>query len=87
MKRKMKNVKTGRSLTIVEYIMLKDSCFEYYVTSKNHGDGDTVEILAYGNDVEPAIVSLFDIKANIAFRTKNLGSLLPVPGWKWVKNR
>jgi len=83
--RKMRNVKTGKNITVVEYIMMKYSCFEYYVTSKNHDGGDTVEILSYGEDVEHAVVSLSEIKASIAFRTKNLDSLLPVPGWKWVK--
>ena len=80
--RKMRNEKTGKNITVVEYIMMKYSCYEYYVTSKNH---DTVEVLVYGDDVEPAIVSLSEIKDSIAFRTKILDSLLPVPGWKWVK--
>lgn len=85
--RRMKNVKTGRIINIVEYVMLKDSCYEYYITNKKYNKGDSVEILAYGADVEMAILSLSAIKAQIGFHTKSLGQLLPVPGWKWIKER
>lgn len=82
--RKMKNKKTGKSITVIEFIMLKYNCYEYYVTNKNYDDG-TVEILAYGDDIEYATVHLSEINATtVIFRTKDLDSLLPVPGWKWV---
>ena len=80
----MKNKKTGKKVTVSEYIMLKYCCYEYYVIGKNHDDGDTAEILAYGDEIEQTTVSLAEIKATIAFRTKDLDSLLPVPGWKRV---
>jgi len=82
--RKMKNKKTGKNVTVSEYIMLKHCCYEYYVIGKNHDDDDTVEILVYGDEIEQTMVSLSGINANIAFRTKDLDSLLPAPGWKWV---
>ena len=80
--RKMKNKKTGKIITVIEFIMLKYNCYEYYVTNKKYDDG-SVEILAYGDDVEHATVYLSDIKETV-FRTKDLDSLFPVPGWKWV---
>ena len=85
--RRMKNITTGKIISIVEHIMLKHSCDEYYLTNKKHDGDDSVEILAYGEDVEMAIVSLSAIKEQIGFRTKNLGQLLAVPGWKWIKER
>lgn len=80
----MRNEKTGKKVTVSEYIMLKYCCYEYYVIGKNHDDGDTVEILVNGDEIEQTTVSLSGIKATIAFRTKDLDALLPVPGWKWV---
>ena len=81
--RKMRNEKTGKKVTVSEYIMLKYSYYEYYVIDKNH-DGDTAEILVHGDEIEQTMVSLSEINATIAFRTKDLDSLLPVPGWKWI---
>lgn len=82
--RKMRNKKTGKKVTISEYIMLKHCCYEYYIIGENHDDADTVEILVYGDEIEQTTVSLSEINGTIAFRTKDLDSLLPVPGWKWV---
>lgn len=82
--RKMKNEKTGKKVTVSEYIMLKYSCYEYYVIGNNDDDSDMVEILAYGNEIEQTMFPLSEINATAAFRTKNLDSLLPVPGWKWI---
>lgn len=82
--RKMKNKKTGKKVTVSEYMMLKYCCYEYYVIGNNHDDGDIVEILVNGDEIEQTMVSLSEINANIVFRTKDLGSILPVPGWKWV---
>lgn len=84
MYRKMKNIKTGKSVIVVEFLMMKGNCYEYYVTNKNYDNGDVVEIVAYGDDVELGIVSLSEIKADIAYCTKNLRQLMPIPGWKWV---
>ena len=80
----MKNKKTGKNVTVREYIMLKYCGYEYYVIGKNNDDGDDVEILVNGDEIEQTTVSLSEIKATIAFRTKDLDSLFPVPGWKWV---
>jgi hypothetical protein len=83
--RRMRNVKTGKIITVVEYIMLKDSCWEYYVTDKIDKGGDGVEILAYGDDVEHTIVSLAEIKSKVGYRTRDLKQLQAVPGWRWIK--
>jgi hypothetical protein len=80
--RKMKNKKTGKIITVIEFIVLKYNGYEYYVTNKKYDDG-TVEILAHGDAIEHATIYLSDIKETV-YRTKNLKSLFPVPGWKWV---
>ena len=84
--RRMRNVETGKIINIVEHIMLRYSCWEYYLTDRKHGNDD-IEALVYGYDVELATVSLLEIEAPAGFRTKNLRKLMPVPGWKWVKER
>jgi hypothetical protein len=83
--RQMKNIRTGKIINVIEFIMLKKSSYEYYITDKSSDGGDAVEILAYGIDVEMAIVSLTEVKSQAVFQTKNLENLLSVPGWKWLQ--
>ena len=87
--RKMKNIKTGKIINVVELIMLKYNCWEYYVTDKKYNDG-TAKILVcgYDNDVNFEIISLLEIKKEqVVFRNKNLKHLMPAPGWRWVNKK
>lgn len=83
--RKMKNIKTGKTINVIEFIVLKKSCWEYYITDKVDEDGNGVEALIYGNEIEHAVVSLTGIKLEAGFRTKDLNQLQPVPGWIWMR--
>jgi len=80
----MKNIKTGKVINVVEFIMLKKSCWEYYITEKFDEGGNGLEALVYGNDIEHAVVSLAGIKLQVRFSTKDLKQLQPVPGWNWM---
>ena len=80
----MKNIKTGKVINVVEFIMLKKSCWEYYITDKFDEGGNRLEALVYGNDIEYAVISLAGIKSQVGFRTKDLKQLQPVPGWNWM---
>jgi len=83
--RRMKDVKTGTIINVVEFVMLKHSCWEYYITDQRDDSDGSIEILAYGDEVELAIIYLSDIKSQILYRSKDLKQFMPVPGWKWIK--
>jgi len=79
--RKMTDGKT--TLKVLEWIIVRKIFWEYYVTEK-WDDTNCAYCLVFGDFQEIGLVSLDEIKPYISSRTKDLKSIQPAPGWKWV---
>lgn len=75
--------KGSQTLTILEWIMVSRLCWEYYVTEEWNED-NCAYCLVDGDFQEMGQVSLDEIKPYISARTRDLTSLAPAPGWKWL---
>lgn len=71
------------TLEILEWIIVKNIFWEYYVTEK-WDETNCAYCLVDGEFQEIGLVSLDEIKPYISARTKDLKTVAPAPGWKWV---
>lgn len=78
-----KMTKGGTTLTILEWIIVRGICWEYYVTEK-WDESNCAYCLVDGDFQEVGLVCLDEIKPYISARTKDLKSISPAPGWEWV---
>lgn len=78
--------KAGRSLLVIEWIMVRGLFWEYYVTEE-WNDSNCAYCLVDGDFQEMGLVSLDEIKPYIAVRTRDLSKVAPAPGWKWEKKK
>jgi hypothetical protein len=80
----MVNMDTGTELRVKEHIILRNF-WEYYVLDQTpvEGDDDIFTALVIGFEQEIGDVSRNEIKPYIISKTKNLGEVMPAPGYKW----
>ena len=78
-----KMTKGNTTLDVLEWIMVKGICWEYYVTEQ-WDETNCAYCLVDGDFQELGLVSLDEIKPHLSSRTKDLYSLQPAPGWRWV---
>lgn len=79
--RKMSNGKT--TLKVLEWIIVRGIFWEYYVTEA-WDEANCAYCLVDGDFQEIGLVSLDEIKPHISARTKDLSTIQPAPGWKWI---
>lgn len=79
--RKMTNGKS--TLNILEWMIIKNIYWEYYVTEQWNED-NCAYCLVDGDFQELGLVSLDEIKPYISTRTKDLQTIQPCPEWNWV---
>lgn len=84
MARKMKNVKTGRVVNVLEHIITKNF-WEYYVLEDENNTEDIKFCYVMGFENEAGDVSISEISAYIVSRTKNFDELMPAAGFTWVE--
>jgi hypothetical protein len=80
--RQMKNEATGTTINVVGFFMTRNF-WEYYVTDNKFSE-DVVRCLVLGFETELGDVSLSEVTPHVVCGTKDLQSVMPAPGWKWV---
>lgn len=75
----------GQTIKVVEVILLKNF-WEIYVIHSEEGELEEDELftLTVGIATEMGSQWESEIKPHIITRTKDLHSVQPAPGWKWV---
>jgi hypothetical protein len=81
--RKMKSLTSDHVLEVSEHIITKNF-WEYYLTNEETDDPEVKFGYVMGFEDELGYVYLPEIKPYIMTKTKELTSIMPARGYKWI---
>lgn len=83
----MRKMTDGRTtIEVHEWIQVRKIFWEYYVTEE-WDESNCAYCLVDGDFQELGLVSLDEIQPHISGRTKDLKTIMPAPGWRWVDSK
>jgi hypothetical protein len=83
--KKMRKMTDGKiTLEVYEWFQTRGNFWEYYVTEGDLDEENCAYCLVDEDFQEIGLVSLDEIKSYVSSMTKDLESIQPAPGWKWV---
>ncbi len=79
----MRKMRNGDDVVTVREHFNTKAFWEYYITTKYPENSRIQEAVVSGYETELGDVDMEEIKPYIITQTKELGAIMPAPGWDW----